>query len=381
MNVLHINLNEFTNASRVIKQCRSIGSLNYIDTIYVAAIHGNELERCEQIGENIFLNRFELWSRSLGKSAIWQLLKYIEFSLRILLFYRKKQIGIVNVHSVKSLPIGHLFKLLTGAKLVYDTHELETETDDLVGARKKVVKYIEHFYIRKVNHIFVVGQKIADWYADEYGIARPTVVLNSPKLTRVKKNNYIRTKYGLRKDQKVFLYQGLIDCGRGIENLLAAFKARDGDNAVIVLMGYGPLADLAVEASSTTRNIFFHKAVPPDELLDITASADVGLAIIPDTCLSYSYCLPNKLFEYVMSGIPVISSNLEEMASFIEKYKIGFIVEEQSITAINIAIDTICEANLAAFKKDTYVAAVENSWEIQEVKMLGAYNDLMGMNN
>lgn len=381
MNVLHINLNEFTNASRVIKQCRSIDSLNYIDKIYIAAIHGDELKRCEQIGENIFLKRFELWSRRLGKSAIWQILKYIEFSVRIILFYRKKQISIVNVHSVKSLPIGHLFKLLNGAKLVYDTHELETETDDLGGARKKVVKCVEHFYIGKVDHIFVVGQKIADWYADKYEIVRPTVVLNSPKLTRVSNSDYFKKKYNLRKDQKVFLYQGLIDSGRGIENLLAAFKARDTDNAVIVLMGYGFLTDLVIEASSTTRNIFFHKAVPPDELLDITASADVGLAIIPDSCLSYSYCMPNKLFEYVMTGIPVVSSNLEEMASFIKKYKIGWIVEEHSITAINIAIDTICEANLAAFKKYAHVAAVENSWEVQEIKMLRAYNDLMCKNN
>ena len=86
------------------------------------------------------------------------------------------------------------------------------------------------------------------------------------------------------------------------------------------------------------KNIYFHKAVSPDVLLDYTSSADFGISTIEDSCLSYRYCLPNKMFEYLMAGIPVIVSNLYEMKRLVESNMVGTVAKENTSDVLKEAI-------------------------------------------
>src|SRR5690606_29052144 len=104
--------------------------------------------------------------------------KYLEYCWRVFFFYRKKNIKVVNVHSLGLLPLGYVLKKLYKAKLVYDAHELETETNGSKGFRQKLSKWLEKKLIHKADMTLVVSESIADWYANEYNIARPPVVLN-----------------------------------------------------------------------------------------------------------------------------------------------------------------------------------------------------------
>ncbi len=373
MNNLHISLTEFRNESRVIKQACSIKLLNKVDKVFVAALHAENLREYESYGEGVEAKRFKLKTRSLSKGMLAQGVKYLEFSFRIARYYRNKEVVMVNVHALALLPIGYMLKLMYGAKLIYDTHELETETNGSRGVRKTLAKWIERLLICKVDQVFVVSESIADWYAMTYHQPRPIVILNAPRHYTALQSNRFRDTFGILNDQIIVLYQGGFVSGRGIELLLTAFKQRTDDHVVIVFMGYGELETQIQQVANQTNNVFLHPAVLPNIVLNYTESADVGISFIENTCLSYYYCMPNKLFEYAMAGIPVIVSDMKEMGEMVDKYQMGVVVKGGGAEAINTAIDGLIQLDLVELKRNAQQAAKENAWEVQEAKMLGVY--------
>lgn len=377
MNNLHISLTDFRNESRVIKEVASLSALDVFDRIFIAAFHSDGLLVEEKLSARVSLNRFSLKTRRLNWGLWFKAIKYAEFVIRILIFYRKKNIGMVNVHALAVLPLGYLFKLAYGAKLIYDTHELETETNGAKGFKKKLGKWVESILIMKADHVFVVSESIADWYRDYYNIRRPTVVLNAPREQLVKKNCHFTVKFGLRKDQIIFLYQGALMPGRGVELILETFKKRTDDRIVMVFMGYGILEIDIQDASKFHKNIFFHEAVTPEKLLNYTVSADVGISLIENTCLSYYYCMPNKLFEFAMAGLPVVVSNMKDMRGFVGYHQMGVVVEDETTDSLNKAIRKLLCMDLTVLRKNATKAGLENAWETQEKKMQASYKKLL----
>lgn len=377
MNNLHISLTEFRNESRLLKQVNSLANSNIAKNIDVAALYSDDLERTQQYASHITCTRFELASRSWSKGFLSQVFKYFEFCWRVYHFYKHKNIQMINIHSLGLLPLGAFLKWAYKAKLVYDTHELETETNGLQGFRKKVAKFLEKHLIKHADLTLVVSENIADWYANEYAMPRPPVIMNSPVYQASPKSEIFREKFAIRPDQVIFLYQGGLAKGRGVKLLLDAFKSRTNDKAVMVFMGYGELEKDIQQAMQTSNNIYFHPAVAPNVVLEHTAAADIGFSFIENTCLSYYYCMPNKLFEYAMAGLPVIVSNMKEMHEFVEKYDFGLIAEKACAAGLNQAIDKMLERNLAVMKANAKQASKENSWEHQEQKMLNAYAKLL----
>lgn len=373
MNNLHLNLNDFRNASRVLKEAETISRFSTINHVFIAALCGQNTKKFEKVNSKITINRFELKSRNLGKNFFFQCVKYFEFSLRIILYYLHKDVKVINVHSVKLLPLGYLLKSMYHAKYIYDAHELETETHGLTGLRKKLLKLIERILIKKADQVFVVSESIADWYQSEYGIKRPTVLLNAPRYTASSYGNYFRNKFAVRNDQKIVLYQGNLKPNRGIEELIAAFIDRENKSPVLVFMGDGTLKEWILNVSARCPNIFLHDAVPPENLLNYSASADLGIHLIPNTCLNHNFCMPNKLFEYLMAGLPVLVSDVKEMRKFVEKYQVGISLDAYGAGAINAAIDRILTIHHNRFARNTVIASLENSWEAQEKKMLTEY--------
>ena len=377
MNNLHITANEMRYASRVMKETNSILNLNIASKVYIASLHADDLKEQIIYRDNLILNRFKLSSRKLRKNLFFQIIKYFEFTYGLTLFYRKKDIKLINIHSIALLPLGVFLKNIFKAKLIYDTHELETETTGLKGLRQRLAKFMEKTLIKKCDLIFVVSENIADWYEREYVIQRPVVVKNAPRFIDSIKTNHFRENLGIKDDSIIVLYQGGLSKGRGVDLLLAAFKNRNDDKVVIVFMGYGQFEEDIKTASKEKLNIFFHPAVNPKIVLEYTSSADIGIHMIQNTCLNHYFCLPNKFLEYSMAGLPVIVSNMKEMRELVEIYNMGIIVEEESIDALNIAIDKILDSDIKQMKENARRCAEENSWEVQEVKMISEYKRVL----
>jgi glycosyltransferase involved in cell wall biosynthesis len=373
MNNLHISLTDFKNESRVLKETESLIRASFFKVIYIAALHSDGLLFEERFGEKLQVNRFVLQTRNWPKSFIVQVLKYFEFCHQIYTYYSKKNINVVNVHSLELLPLGVALKYLYNSKLIYEAHELETEVDYSVGIRKIVNKFIERACIPHADTTIVVSESIADWYAMEYGMIRPSVVLNAPPYRKLLVRNYFREQLSIRPDQKILLYQGGLAQGRGIHLILEAFKLRSDDRVVAVFMGYGQLESEIIQASGQHKNIFFYPAVSPAVVLEYTASADMGISMIENTCLSYYYCMPNKLFEYAMAGLPVLVSNMKDMSELVKDNAMGEVIKELTPNAINRAIDTLLASDMQMMRHNAYRTACSHAWEKQEENMFKAY--------
>ncbi len=244
------------------------------------------------------------------------------------------------------------------------------------GFRKKISKILERFLIKHVDATIVVSQSISEWYASEYNIKNPVILFNSPNKFDLKNNNFFREKLSIREDQIILIYQGGLSIARGVNLILDAFKKRNDDRVVILFMGYGELLEDINQAASRYSNIFFYPAVDPRVVIEYTSSADFGIHLIQNTCLNHKYCMPNKLFEYSMSGLPVLVSDMKDMAEFVVNNKIGAVISNFSATGINNAIDDLLIRDLEEMKINSYEVACKNSWEVQEKKMLEAYKSI-----
>ncbi|MCU0369003.1 MAG: glycosyltransferase, partial [Cyclobacteriaceae bacterium] len=144
---------------------------------------------------------------------------------------------------------------------------------------------------------------------------------------------------------------------------------------VFVIAGGGEYEEyyqkLAAEMKLTDRVCFFGK-LTQEELPKITASADVGVALIENLSTSYYYALPNKLFEYIMAEVPVIVSNLPQMKEIVTKYDVGYVVEFESKDELANAIkkltedDKLCESK----KQNCHIASLELNWEKEVANLL-----------
>jgi len=371
---LQVTLTNVKNESRLFKESRSLKK-NLFSFIQIVGLWEKGLEKHSVLQKDILIDRIDLKSRRLPKSLFFQLMKYLEFLFTILFKYKKYDV--ITIHSLGLLPIGVLYKFIYKSKLVYDAHEYETETHNLKGIRKKLSKILEKFLIRYADKVICVSESIVNEYKKLYPfIEKPALVLNTPPYKKIEKKDLFREKFGIGKERTIFLYQGGLSKGRGIEILIDTFKSIEDDKAVIVFMGYGPLEEEVKKASKEYDNIYFHSAVSPDVLLDYTSSADFGILFYENNCLNHYYCSPNKMFEYLMAEIPVIVSNLYEMKRLVEKYKIGVVAKENSVKGLKKAIKEALKLNKEKLKENIKKVKKIYNWEEQEKVLLEVYKGL-----
>lgn len=365
---IHLYPSTLEHESRIYKMVDVMVKSGFVSQVIVIGLWKRGLDYDESFGSRKTLLRIKLFFQS--KNIFLKFFANIEWSSRIFFRFLNYPIGIINCHSLSSLPLSVLMKVWHGALLIYEPHELETESFNSTNFRKLITKFLEWLLIKKVDSMFVVSEGIADWYQAQYKIARPTVVLNSPIFQNIINDGYFYKKFNLRKDQLIFLYQGLLSSGRGITGLLNAFTARVDDDVVIIFMGFGQFESKIKETAKAHKNIFFHPAVAPSDVLTFAGSADVGIAYIENSCLSYDLCMPNKLFDYIMAALPILSSSTREMSRFVEDNSIGVVINDLTSATINKAIDKFISLDKKKLRENLRRASKANSWEQQEKKVL-----------
>lgn len=373
---LHIYPSAFEHESRIQKETKSLVDGGIFDKIFIIALWENGLEEHEHLDDKREVWRVRLKTAVLPESTFWKIIKHIEWMLKIYLRFRKSPIKFVNCHNLSALPIGMLFKRFLRSKVVYDTHELETERNGWSGIRRAIAKILERSLIHKVDIVLVVSESIAQWYRDNYSLTNVHCIYNYPhKQIRDGEyhSNVLKETFGIQNDEILFIYQGLLDSGRSVEILLNVFSKIDKKKHV-VFMGYGPLEDVVTEYSEKFSNIHFQPAVEPDDVISYTQSADVGLSLIENTSLSYYLTLANKVVEYIAGGVPVITTDFPEPARIIDSYKCGWKVldNKQSITDL---IESISKEDIKE-KKNNAISCKDNfHWKKEEEKLLKIYQN------
>lgn len=368
--VVSFVLNNFTNDSRVLKESISLQKAGY--DVKVIALHEDDLAEFDTI-QGIDVHRIRLKSRNWSKYKLIQLFKYFEFIYRSIKYYKKSEI--LHCNDLNTLPIGVIIKKFFNkkVKIVYDAHEFAINDTPYENRYKIKMKYfLEKQCIKFVDSMITVSDTIAEEYVKLYGIQKPVLVLNTPPYKVIEKKNIFRENFPIDDEQVIFLYQGALSKGRGIETILETCTTLDSQ-VVIIFIGYGPLTSEIRSIAKKHENIFWHPAVSPDVLLEYTSSADIGISLIEDSCLSYRYCLPNKMFEYIMVGIPVIVSNLIEMKKVVEDYRVGFVVKDNSTKGLKQIINKALSMNQYISQDQFYKAQKIYNWENQEKRLLEVY--------
>ncbi len=370
--IVNFVLNDFNNDSRVLKTSKSLAAMGY--QVTVVAIHNDKLKRTELV-DGFSVDRIKLRSRSWPKWKPVQFLKYLEFIVRAVWHYRR--VDFAHCNDLNALPAGVLIKLFRrNVKIIYDCHEYETETNGVKGSEKKIKKFLERILIRYADRIITVSDSIANEYVRLYSVTKPYLVLNCPSFKEQPKQDLFRENLGIREDQTIFLYQGALNKGRGIELIIDAFSGLETDRNVLVFMGYGSLENLIREKARKIDVVFFHPAVKPDVLLKYTSSADYGIAFIEDSCLSYRYCLPNKMFEYLMAGLPVLTSNLCQMRRLVNSEGVGIVAKDNTVEGVRKAVSSSLEQNYSAVQENVFKTRKKYCWEEQEKVIEEVYRNL-----
>ena len=371
--IISIVLNNFKNDSRVLKENISLQNNGY--NVKVIALHEEPLKEFDEVA-NIAVHRIKLKTRNWSKNKLVQLLKYLEFVYQVVKQYKNSDIAHCN--DLSALPIGVIIKKFFNKKIkvVYDAHEYETELNGLHGIEKTLTKKLEKLLIKHADKVITVSDSIANEYVKLYSIPKPSLVLNTPPYKEITKKEIFRETLGIKENQTIFLYQGGLSKGRGIEILLETFQNIDDNKSVIIFMGYGTLENIIKENTTKYENIYFHEAVNPDVLLNYTSSADFGISTIENSCLSYYYCLPNKMFEYFMADIPVIVSNLYEMKKIVEENHIGIVAKDNTPEGLQNAIKEAVKLDKDDLKENIQKLKAVYNWEQQEKVLLKVYGEL-----
>ena len=377
INLCHLTPTPFLNESRVKKQVYSMSKDKNILKIYVLALNKKNLPKFETISDKASLHRITLLSRFLPRLIFFQTIKYFELIIRIIFFVIKNKVKFIVIHSLSLLPIGWLLKIFFNAKIIYDCHELETEAFGLKGFRKNISKLTEKFFIRYVDLVVVVSKGIHNWYEKEYNLKKIITVRNTPLKKLVNKSNYFREKYKISSENTIILYLGGLFKGRSINQLISIFEEINASNLFLVFMGYGEMEEFIKQKSKNNKNIFLHKAVETNQILEIASSADIGIAYLNNGSLNDNLCLPNKFFEYIFSGLPVITSNSPDMVDIINKYNIGITISKLNKENLLKAINKIKNLNHNILKESLFSAAIDLSWDSEEVILLNGYKSLI----
>lgn len=383
--VLSIVFNEFKNDNRVSNQAVSLQKNEYDVTILGVRLH-KETELYEKLG-NVKICRI---SRMYGSDFfscipfLRKLIKVIKFNINFYFFIKNNDFDYVHCHDLNTLEYGFFAKVICRKriKLIYDAHEYETECDirrDFFYRFRKIhAIFKEKFLIRFCDKVITVSETIADEYVRLYSIQRPTVILNCPVLRgkEIHKKNIFREHFNLSSTKKIFLYQGYFYQGRGIEIVMDAFNQINSNNSVLIFMGEGPLKENISKHEKFGISIFIHPFVSGDILLEYTSSADYGVAFLEDFSLSDRYCLPNKLFEYIAAGLPVIGSGLPELKKFIIENEVGVAVSKNDVTGFLEAFSLITRLDNENLRKMIFVARERFNWSTQEKILIDLYKEL-----
>lgn len=312
--------------SRIFKQVDSLEKRGY-EVEVLSILFNEKVKRSMPIGRNSKVTRIGLkigdWC---APSVINLFLLVLTHVARVL---RTSGLKLVQYNSVGMLGL-HIFSFLRKKVFfIYAPHELESERSSAKGIKKKVSYLIEYVFIKRVNLIIVVGDQIATWYQNAFELTKkPSVLRNIPVKyagSQANNNEYLRNRFGIPNDKMVFLYQGILERGRGISTMLKVFASNDSYH--LVIMGFGSLKKEVILNENNFENIHYHEPVDPADIFTVTSSADIGFCLIENTCLSYYYSLPNKLFEYINSRVMIIGSAFPEIESIINQYNVGWAIE------------------------------------------------------
>ena len=301
--------------SRVRREAKALAETGHeVTVLHLPRVHG-ELDGTLDGFEVVSVTPPQ-WVRRHIPFALYRIVFLASFVRAI----RRLGPDVVHAHDAAMLAPGYLGARLVRARLVYDSHEYAAGVPYRERAWALFVTSLERALIRKCAAVITVSDGIADRLAERYGLShRPTVVRNVPDPSaydRAFRAPDLRAALGIDSQTPLVLHLGAAATDRGCEALVRAMA--DLPEAHLLFLGAddGAYVDglLALAAQSgVSERVHFRPSVPIAHVLSYVEQASVGVSLLEDTCENHRLALPNKVFEYLAAGVPVVVSDLPEM--------------------------------------------------------------------
>jgi glycosyltransferase involved in cell wall biosynthesis len=306
---------------------------------------------------------------------------YSFFNIRLFIYLLFHNCNLLVSNDLDTLLACFLVSKMKNVALVYDSHEYFTGVPEIQDRPvvKWVWKRIEKFIFPHLSYVMTVSDSIAVQYEKEYGI-RPLTIRNCA----VRPKDIIpfpREELCIPAGHLLLILQGTgINRDRGGEELIDALSLIE--NVSLIIVGSGDLLDLLKEKVLKMRldgRVKFYPKCSWETLMRYTKSADAGLSLDKNTSVNHEFSLPNKVFDYIGAGLPVIASDLFEIRKILTEHNCGILIPEVTAEEISKAIARLTDDRslLVELKKNALIASESLNWDRESVKVEKLYDTIL----
>jgi glycosyltransferase involved in cell wall biosynthesis len=310
------------------------------------------------------------------------------WSIRVLLenlcWVKRLAPDVLHVHDADRLALGLLASALCKVRIVYDAHEYVPGLDKQHLARFTLQRYcaLERALVQRSQAVITVNAAIADLVRDRHNLSRVTVLHNFPHACAPEGDGHLlRTRLPDELRQlPVFLFQGRLTSGRGIEEFLHTVSLLPDVAGVVV--GSGPQENAfqaTAEQLGISRRVVFIPQVPWRELSILTQGADLGFCLSQATCQNNILALPNKLFEYLTAGVPVVVSDFPVLRQYVVEQEVGIAVPQDEPREIARRVRALLDEHgrIEQMRRNAReVSRTKYNWTSQEPALVALYDEL-----
>ncbi len=353
--------NELSQDQRMNRICTSLANAGY-DVLLV----GRELRTSKPLIEKPYKQKRLFCFFTNGK------LFYAEYNFRLFIFLFFQNFDILCGIDLDTILPTYILAKIKRKPFVYDAHEYFTEMEEVVTRPfiKRAWKILEKMIVPGIKYGYTISEGYAEMFLKKYNvkfeIIRNATVLNNNEQQTANNEQYI-------------LYQGSVNVGRGLENLVEAMLQID---CKLYVCGKGDILNdmiMLTKKLNLDNKITFFGFVEPEKLKEYTRNAALGITFFSNFGLSNYYSLANRFFDYLHSGVPQIAMSYPEYKNFNEKYEVAFLIDdlktETIVSAVNKLLnDNECYNNL---RDNCSEARKEFNWQNEEKKLLKFYENII----
>lgn len=298
---------------------------------------------------------------------------YTEYNIRLFLFLIFQRFDIVCGIDLDTIVPCILHSWLRKKKCLYDAHEIFPEVPE-VNSRpvtKRIWQWVEKFSVRRVTNCYTVSDGLREYFQYTYG-RKFIVIRNVPRMIDHE------PIAGAVTFESFILYQGALNEGRGLEQLIEAMQEVP---LQLKLVGEGDLSHslrTLANKKHLDHKVLFEGKKTPEELEQVTRMSFIGVNLLENRGLSYYHSLANKFFDYVQAGIPSINMNFPEYKKLNEQFEVSLLIDDLQTDTIVKAVDKLLHDKDYYFRlrKNCLLARKEWNWQKEELKLLSLYEQL-----